>query len=298
LIFHLLENIAIQKIEYCLKAFTVIPKLPIQMGIMGLLMVTLLNAWAEDCPSEAPRHDPHAITGETCPYIGKMGNYKLAIPRYYIVGPDFVYEGEDIWKPDKFHLHKVQSFSLLIEYFSIRVRISDFKGIETKADFDEYNESNLNIKSLPPMDKQWISMTIRAATKSLNQNDIKKRTLIGFLDSTKKNITKAGNFALVRQKAKEAGLDHYLSEMPPSHDMGHINELYFDPASERTAITCLNVIQVGTNLPLSFCNHYFISIEDNITVDIGGIRDKTYYISRWPEVEKGILKVFHSFIVQ
>src|SRR5690349_5959766 len=66
-----------------------------------LLLLAASHARAASCPDGArPIASPRL--GEACPKIGRMGQLTLAVPLHYILGPDFAYEGQDIWKPETF----------------------------------------------------------------------------------------------------------------------------------------------------------------------------------------------------
>jgi hypothetical protein len=115
-----------------------------------------------DCSPDAPRLEPNPVTGETCPDIGRMGPFKLAIPRNYILGPDFVYDGVDIWNAESYkNRPKTQSFDLGIKYFSIRIRLDNFKPIETENDLIDFRIAENSVIDLPPISNQSIFVTFR-----------------------------------------------------------------------------------------------------------------------------------------
>lgn len=269
-----------------------------------VLILTVHSAFAlatsSDCPPEAPLQSPHAITGETCPDIGRMGSTKLAIPRHYIFGPDFVYEGVDIWNAESYkNRPKRQSFDLEIQYFSIRIRLNNFKPIENQRDWGDFDRSENSAMTLPPPNNQWIFVQFnypspfKKNNKPVDMQDAVKRF-------TQKEFN-MGNVNFVRQRDDASGLAHYISPVQPSAETisGQVNEVFYDAQSNRTLITCENSLRhVPPHDPLSFCHHYFYTPAGDISIEVGNIRDKQYYLSRWREIEKGILAVFNSFVAQ
>ena len=122
------------------------------LGLSGIVVACVLvvvgasyalKAIAENkevpwCAPDAPRHAPHAMTGETCPVVGRMGKVKLAVPKHYLLGP-FVYKGVDIWNAESFkNRPKQPTFDTEIDNFAIKIRQTNFKPIETQQDWTDY----------------------------------------------------------------------------------------------------------------------------------------------------------------
>lgn len=259
---------------------------------------SLALANSDDCSPEAPLQAPHAVTGETCPDIGRMGSTKLAIPRHYILGPDFVYDGVDIWNAESYKKRpKKQSFDLGIRYFSIRIRLNNFKPVENEQDLRDFANAENMVWTLPPRNNQWVFVQFNYPSPF--ENNDRQVDMRPILQRYVNN--KLGNWPLMmRQKDDVNGLEHYMAEKPLSAETraGEINEVFYDARSNRTLITCENKLRsVPPHDPLSFCHHYFYTTKGDVSIEIGNIRDKQYYLSRWSEIEKGTLAVFSSFIV-
>lgn len=258
----------------------------------------LTFASSNSCPPEAPLQKPDALTGETCPDIGRMGSTRLAIPRHYISGPSFVYKGVDIWNADSYkNRPKKQSFNLEIRSFAIRIRLNNFKPVENLADREDYYRAQNSVMALPPKNNQWISAEFTYPSPfEENQKPVNMRFILERYVNNPLGVWPK----MVRQK-DVSGLEHYMAEKPLSTDTseGEINEVFYDARSNRTLITCDNLLRhVAPHDPLSFCHHYFYTAKGDISIEIEGIRDKDYYLSRWKEIENGVLAAFNSFVVR
>jgi hypothetical protein len=262
--------------------------------------ISFASATISDCPPEAPRYAPHAITGETCPDIGRMGSTKLAIPKNYILGPDFVYDNVDIWNAESYkNRPKKQSFDLGIRYFSIRIRLNNLKPIETEQDWEDFDRSENYVMTLPPEDNQWIFVQFNYP--SLFKKEGKPVDMRDALQRFTQKKSSMGTVNFIRQKDDIDGLAHYISPIEPSAEtvQGEVNEVFYDAQSNRTLITCENSLRhVPPYDPLSSCHHYFDTSAGDISIEVGNIRDKQYYLSQWRDIEKGVLAVFNSFVVQ
>ncbi|WP_137955903.1 hypothetical protein [Burkholderia sp. 4M9327F10] len=264
-----------------------------------LCLVSFASATTSDCSPDAPRYAPHAITGETCPDIGRMGSTKLAIPRHYILGPDFAYDGVDIWNAESYRNRpKKQSFDLQIRYFSIRIRLNNFKPVENERDLADFDQSERSVVALPRKDNQWIFVQFNYP--SLFKKEGKPVDMRSALRRFTQNEFSMGKVTFIR-KSDVDGLAHYISPIQSSAEtiQGEVNEVFYDEQSNRTLITCENSLRhIPPHDPLSFCHHYFYTPTGDVSIEVGNIRDKQYYLSRWKEIEKGVLSEFYSFIVQ
>jgi hypothetical protein len=255
---------------------------------------------AKDCPPDAPRSAPHAITGETCPRIGRIGSLKLAVPQHYILGPDFVYEGVDIWNAESYkNRPKEDSFDLPIKYFSIRIRLNNFKPVETQKDIEDFDAFMKAAVTLPSPENQWIFVQFHpypSLSKKENRSVDMQASLNGFI-----HFGGSRKPPLEKQIEDVRGLKHYLSPVAPSTNTtaGEVNEVFYDAAENQRLMYCSNYLRyVEPHNFQSSCHYLFNTNNRDVSVRIDMIRDKDSFLSRWKEIEKGVQDVFDSFIVQ
>jgi hypothetical protein len=252
-------------------------------------------AAAKDCPVDATQHASPAVVsdGYSCPDIGRMGSIKLAIPKHYILGPDFVYKGVDIWQPDSYkrQLLAGQSFDSEIRYFSIRIRLGDFRPVETQTDLDSFDESQNSPLSMHAVDRQWIFVQFNYPSSFSPSDVILKR----YLDRN------SNTPSIYQRVAPVNGYEHYITTVDPSvrSGIGGVNELFYNATDPSSVIRCTNsLMSVSPYTKLTNCDDLFVLKSHDVSVDIGNIQDKTYYLSNLDRIHSGIMALFGSFIVQ
>jgi hypothetical protein len=260
-------------------------------------MVLSAPAYASECPNRRLRSDTKRDSDQSCLDIGRMGAIKIAVPTRYILGPDFVYKGVDIWNSKSFASGRDRSFDREIQYFSIRIRLSNFAPIESEADLKDFMDSMAS-KRIPSVSNQWIFANFRypsyfeANKKSVDLNYMFK----SYVDS---EISKKPSF--VKQSDRVDGFVHFLSPQKPSlsTSSGEINEVYYDEDLKNSIVTCSNTLRrVLPFDPIVSCHHFFFIPGGAIAVNVDNIRDKIYYVSHRKEIERGITNLFDCFIIK
>lgn len=245
-------------------------------------------AVADECSPDAPRHPPHAITGQTCPDIGRMGTTKIAVPQHYIDGPSFIYKGVDVWKADSYkNRPKKQSFDNEVSDIGINVRLTDFKPIENRKDKDDYYRFSSELK-LEPVANRWIGVDIKYPP--IIATDL-RIPLDRFVNSDVRPH-------LVKTKNPMWGLDHYVGSMPsPEDGIGPVNEVFYDAKTNGTLILCTNfLVRDPPHEMKSSCHLHFLDRKKNISFEVMGIQDISD-LARWKEIHNGVIAVFESFVV-
>jgi hypothetical protein len=133
--------------------------LVIGLGVIGLVYTADYlrvqvkpESW---CVPGAPRHAPHAITGETCPVVGNMGGVKLANPQHYLLGPKAC-KGVDIWDAKSWENRpKNPTFENEFDYFAIKIRLNNFKPIETRKDWEDFVKKDKTL-AIQDFESRWI----------------------------------------------------------------------------------------------------------------------------------------------
>ena len=149
---------------------------------------------AEACAVDAPRLPPDALTGATCPNIGRMGETKLAVPQNYVLGPDFVYESQDVWKgASDSAASSEQSFSSPIRYFSLRLRLPSLAPAKTRQDVIDFTRY-LSAKSPSIVDQnEWVLVQFNSRSAAMQKTspvdfrDLLARYVSGTVDGLAAN---------------------------------------------------------------------------------------------------------------
>ena len=235
------------------------------------------------CPSGVARHAPHEVTHETCPSLGRMNGVKLAIPQHYLLGPKG-YKGVDIWNAESYkNRPRTNSFDNDLDNFAIRIRLTNFKPIETRTDRDDYGKLG-SLIGVPPMENRWIHVGITSQTFT---GSFARSVQLWLKDDAKRGpFSPASDFW---------GLKRYLSAQPrtPTNSQW---EFFHDPAFE-TFARCENVLQrYPPHAPREACKLEFFIPELKALVDIDSFAERAD-LDRWPEIEREVRKVIQSFIV-
>lgn len=235
------------------------------------------------CPTGVARHAPHEVTREACPSLGRMNGVKLAVPQHYLLGPKG-YKGIDIWNAESYKKRpQTNSFDNELDNFAIRIRLTNFKPIETFKDRDDYGKLG-SLIGVPPPENRWIHVGITAFERDLNF----KATVAGWL----KDESSWGPF--VRQP-DAWGLSRYLSVQPLSAANSQW-EFLFDAEFSRF-VRCENsVLMFPPNSPRASCRLRFFVPEIKAQIDISNFGERAD-LARWPEIEREVRKVIQSFIV-
>lgn len=259
------------------------------------LFVNLTGANAEDaawCAPGVPRYTPHAITGATCPNLGRMGDIKLAIPGHYLLGP-ISYPGLSIWKPEDWKKRpKVSTLETELSHFAIKIRQANFKPIETYQDLNDYGKLGYFSIDPQPPENRWLEIGFEFIGKPRETN--RKNQLNRWL--AKDNLMDG---PYVHQSRKVWGLDHYVSVHQPTTRSDQI-EIFYDTKTNKTFIICRSRLSsVPPHELQTHCQHEFdytspesgevVLIDTNIAVKSD--------LAHWREFEAGIRAVFASFIV-
>lgn len=235
------------------------------------------------CPPGVARHAPHAITHETCPSLGKMNGVKLAIPQHYLLGPKG-YKGIDIWNAESYKKHpQTNSFDNELDNFSIKIRLTNFKPIETIKDSEDYGKMG-SLIGVPPSDNRWIHVGIRA----LDRPYTFERTVELWL----RDDAKRGPFV---RHSDEWEMTRYISTRIPKPFVGSWEFLYDKTFS--TFSTCEHIVQIyPPHAPQEICKLNFSLQELQAAIDVDGFGERSD-LARWPEIERELRKVIQSFIV-
>lgn len=241
------------------------------------------------CPAGVARHAPHEVTHETCPSLGQMNGVKLAIPQHYLLGPKG-YKGIDIWNAESYKIRpKTNSFNNELDNFAIKIRLTNFKPIETFKDREDYG-SRSSPAGPAPVEKRWIHVGVTATGKDLDFQP----SVTGWL----KDEVGWGPFIA---KPDIFGLKHYVSAQIPTVDdkTWHQTqqwEFFYDSQRWATFISCTNNITPIIHREAKSCHQQFYIAEIPAFVDIDTLYDDAD-LARWPEIEREVRKVIQSFIV-
>lgn len=247
-----------------------------------------IHAWAQAVPDCPVALTDHPVNGKTCPVVGHMGNVKLAIPEHYILGP-VAYKGVDIWNAESYkNRPKHPTLDTEIDNFAIKIRLNNFKPVETRKDWADYDKLGGIRGWAQPLENRWIYVGFETAVIRPTSNTMKQQ-----LNNWLKDDAHWGPFV---QSDSVWGLQHYVSVQQPSTSNDQ-REIFYDPETEDTFISCENrLIAVPPYEPISFCEIDFLVREMNLSVHVSNINFKQD-LSRWKNIEQGIRRVVQSFVV-
>jgi hypothetical protein len=227
----------------------------------------------------------HAITGKTCPVVGRIGNVKLAIPNHYILGP-VAYKGVDIWNAESYkNRPKHPALDTEIDNFAIKVRLNNFKPVENDKDFKDYDKLGEAGGWKQPPENRWVFIGFKNLD---NQYNIKTH-----VNNWLKDDAKYGPFVKVESKW---GLEHYAS-IQNATTQNDKHEIYYDPIFGKTFINCSHrLIAIPPNEPIMHCRFTLNLKEYQVEVNVGDIQFADD-LARWNEIQETITKLFSSFII-
>jgi hypothetical protein len=239
------------------------------------------------CPVGVTRHAPHEITHETCPAIAKMNGVKLAIPQHYLLGPKG-YKGVDIWNAESYKKRpEIYSFDNELDNFAIKIRLTNFKPIETFIDRESYSTHRPHIGPYPP-EKRWIHVGIKALDPKNTVEATFKQTVQRWL----KDDAERGPFL---EQPEIFGLTRYLSTQT-ARPFVHKNEFLHDPEFSIFA-TCEHIVQISVpHEPRINCELNFRLPDLHASINIDGFTEFSD-LARWSEIKLEISKIIHNFIV-
>jgi hypothetical protein len=246
----------------------------------------------EWCAPGVPRYAPHAITGETCPSLGRMGDTKLAVPGHYLLGPTG-YKGVSIWDESYANRPKPATLDSELTDFAIKIRHTNFKPIETYQDWEDYAKLGKSIRPQPP-ENRWLHVGFQY--DPLFKDKGEAVNMKGQLTARLKDES-FGRYTL--QKDQSWGLDHYVSAHQPGTAVrGETQrEVFYDAKTNATFIGCKSTLRsVPPHDLLTFCRHEFFAHPGDIRIGVSNIWVKTD-LARWREVEQGVRAVFQSFVI-
>ena len=252
--------------------------------LSGGLVCAAVSAAGTVCPVPLVESE---VIGTTCPKVGRLGNVRLVVPQHYLLGP-FTYKGVDVWDHRSFAKRPLTpSLEMEIDNFAVRVGVSDFQPVRTRADREEYLAATRGRKGRGP---RWIHIGFEAY--DADAHGTKKAQLENWLRDTK---TGWGPFA--RNAESSWGLEHYVSIQRPSVDVIQ-RELFYDARTENTFIVCKN--QLGVTPPhdlLTSCSHSFLLRDLKIRVAVDNIWHKDDLRS-WEHIESSTRRLLMSFVVR
>jgi len=235
---------------------------------------------------------------KTCPIVGRIGNIKLAIPQEYVLGP-IAYKGVDIWKAESYkNGPKHPTLDTEIDNVAIRVRLSNFKPIESRKDLEDYEKLGKLEGWKQPFENRWIYVGLKTVNVANRGYTMK---------STFENWIKDTNFWGPFVKSPSIwNLDHYVStQQPISQRNPYIQkgqfEFYYDSKTEDAFAYCENVLTLSpdgknpSNELISHCHINFLIRDMNIEASVSEINFKDD-IARWAEIKQGIRRLVQSFI--
>jgi hypothetical protein len=218
-----------------------------------------------------------------------MNGVKLAIPQHYLLGPKG-YKGIDIWNAESYKKRpQTNSFDNELDNFAIKIRLTNFKPIETSKDRDDYGKLG-SLIGAPPPENRWIHVGI----KTVNSPYDFERTVQLWL----KDEPGWGPFVGQPESWK---LKHYVSTQVPTVDdkTWHQTkqwEFFYDPVSWTTFISCQNDIVPTTHRQIKQCQQQFFLPGIQAIINVDTLYDAAD-LARWPEIEQEVRKVIQSFIV-
>lgn len=260
------------------------------VGLSSIRYVGAKNKSEEWCAPGAPRHAPHVFTGEVCPQVGSMGGVKLAIPTHYLMGP-VTYKGVDVWNAKSYtNSPKHPTFENEFDNFAIKIRLNNFKPIETQKDWDDFDKKDHTIKIQPP-ENRWVNVSFDA--RNLRGSSLSDMNFKDTLSLWLKDEAKRGPF---EKKPDIWGLEHYVSVQKPSTKNSQY-EIFYDAKNKTTFIRCQNTLARYSPYELfTYCEIEFVMPEIKALVNVGTIYVKED-LARWREVNQGVRNVARLFIV-
>jgi len=267
------------------QAFTTTARFLLRYRLISLFIIASIGflfwRWADftyaqtPCPTGVARDAPHEVTHETCPSLGRMNGVKLAVPQHYLLGPKG-YKGIDK-RP------QTNSFDNELDNFAIRIRLTNFKPIETFRDRDDYSKLG-SLIGVPPPENRWIHVGVKALEKHGTFQDTVSRW--------RKDEKGWGPFAL---QPDVWGLKRYvfMQSLTPTNDRW---EFLYD-SGFGTFATCKHLLQLHPpHAPRESCRLEFSMLELKALIDIDNFGERSD-LARWPEIEREVRKVIQSFIV-
>jgi len=271
------------------------------VDVLILLIVLAASIW--DRPANAEEKCINNLTasvtfpfGENkCPSIGRMGVVKLAIPQSYLFSAVH-YEGVDIWNSQSVKNQAKPTFDTPIADFSMRLRLSNFKPIQTKQDWEDYGKlGQMRFPESVSPGNQWIYVEF-LFTKDHHGCSAMMQC---YFDGIMRDEPHWGPF--IPQKNEEYGLNHYLSIQRPTVavEPGQTNEFFYDPKTHTTLITCTNkLMKVSPYAPLIFCKLNFVIPELDATIRVNFAKAVKDDIAEWPQIEQEVRRIVKSFVSQ
>ena len=275
------------------QAFTTTARFLLRYRLISLFIIASIGflfwRWADftyaqtPCPTGVARDAPHEVTHETCPSLGRMNGVKLAVPQHYLLGPKG-YKGIDIWNAESYKKRpQTNSFDNELDNFAIRIRLTNFKPIETFRDRDDYSKLG-SLIGVPPPENRWIHVGVKALEKHGTFQDTVSRW--------RKDEKGWGPFAL---QPDVWGLKRYvfMQSLTPTNDRW---EFLYD-SGFGTFATCKHLLQLHPpHAPRESCRLEFSMLELKALIDIDNFGERSD-LARWPEIEREVRKVIQSFIV-
>jgi len=276
-----------------------------------MLMVVLsvsANSYAEQqCIHGINRQPVAPIKYETCPHWGNVNGIKIAIPGKYLsesiwytkipepggYPTDCFGECPEGWRVSRGMVERrfdLGAFEDAIDWFSIRIRQSNFMPISTLADRNDYIES---VKAYPPSpENRWLEVVFDAREYIKMDGQLK---FDGIFEYHPKRSDRAADIF---------GLMHYTYSRPNILPLNvrdprpfHVDELMYDRLPPATVITCHSVISPQPSEHLaSICSLSFPVDEIKAFARIL-FKSPKEDLAQWREIESEIRRLVHSFVV-
>ena len=261
------------------------------LGILGVVWSIQKYAKVEPKCSvplvQTPNVAPY-FGKKSCPVVGRIGSVKLEIPPYY-VSPLMAYKGVDIWDPQSFkNRPKHPTLDTEIDNFAIRLRLTNFKPVESENDLQDVLKIGAQGYLKQPKDNRWFYAEFRKN----NQKYTRKDQLNIWLNSNEP----PGGFVRLNNIW---GLEHYTSRpraMWTGSNLVERDEIFYDAENNSTFILCRIVDNSALAIETTWCEIDYSIPDLNVFVNA----DQINYIdeiSRWKEIEENVNKIFRSFVV-
>jgi hypothetical protein len=275
------------------------------MICIGLLWLSACSqAETEPCGEGVPRHSLHPYTNRTCPIAGRVGEFRLAIPRQYQF-TEVAYKGFDIWKKETYSSNpKVPTLDSELDYFTVMVRRNNFKPIESYEDKKDVDRFEHNQKPTP-LDQRWMWVNFQYSGKVGQERYPGKGPIRAQYGSPIENWDQyfAKSYGrLIHDKKKVWGLDHYISANPPGTGSDQKQKEFFLEDKLTRMVRCDTELQhVEPHAPLASCLFNFVIVHpqshDVISVEASLLLQYKADVSDWSHIERGIRALFDSFVV-
>jgi hypothetical protein len=213
---------------------------------------------------------------------GNMNGVKLRVPNRYLVGP-VGYVDPQISNLQENARNDTKQPA--IAYFSLLLRLSNFKPIESSADENDWIAATSTGR--PAFDSAWLIVDVD------NRSSAVRNTNANFPKWLKEDPVHRGPF--VRDSASRHGLVHY--ESTQSVDASPLNshyEYFYDADSDTNIVCNTKRSKMPPFDTFDSCQHRFFDAEINVMLVMSYKKND---LPRWKLIEKSVRQTIHSFII-